>query len=409
MTQQIGQGGFGFLDEIQPDKINLRARFLVPPFTLLDTRAGYWRERKAEWLGLGIKSEIGRGLLNPQKGRPETTSPIDFYARKRAIEAELGHEITKDEAAQRIAATGKLRDERISSLTMRSTPPDGPNVTQGADGKLVYKPPRGAPPARAIGTQDWVKDKIAKGDINGGMAGGLTGTSIFDPVLCELVYRWFCPANGNVLDPFAGGSVRGIVAGMMKLSYTGFDLSARQIEANEEQKVAILGEAPPVWWINADARDIKDKTAGLLFDFVLTCPPYYDLEVYTDDPADLSHAKTYEDFISAYFEIIAGCVDRLKNNRFACFVVGNIRDKRGFYHNLVGDTVMGFEACGVHLYNDAVLMNVVGSLPVRITKQFNSGRKMGKCHQNVLVFYKGDPSRIKHEFGGDVVMEWKND
>ena len=32
----------------------------------------------------------------------------------------------------------------------------------------------------------------------------VSGTSIFDPVLCELVYRWFCPAGGAVLDPFAG-------------------------------------------------------------------------------------------------------------------------------------------------------------------------------------------------------------
>ncbi|MFT7593218.1 MAG: hypothetical protein ACI8R4_000531 [Paracoccaceae bacterium] len=36
-----------------------------------------------------------------------------------------------------------------------------------------------------------------------------SGTSIFDPVLCEIAYRWFCPQGGTVLDPFAGGSVRG--------------------------------------------------------------------------------------------------------------------------------------------------------------------------------------------------------
>ena len=33
------------------------------------------------------------------------------------------------------------------------------------------------------------------------------GTSVFCPVLCELMLRWFCPAGGSVLDPFAGGSV----------------------------------------------------------------------------------------------------------------------------------------------------------------------------------------------------------
>ena len=31
------------------------------------------------------------------------------------------------------------------------------------------------------------------------------GTSVFCPVLCELCYRWFCPAGSAVLDPFAGG------------------------------------------------------------------------------------------------------------------------------------------------------------------------------------------------------------
>ena len=30
-----------------------------------------------------------------------------------------------------------------------------------------------------------------------------TGTSIFDPVLCELAYRWFSAKGGVVLDPFA--------------------------------------------------------------------------------------------------------------------------------------------------------------------------------------------------------------
>ena len=46
-------------------------------------------------------------------------------------------------------------------------------------------------------------------------------TSIFDPVLCELAYRWFSPAGGQVVDPFAGGSVRGIVAGALGRHYWG--------------------------------------------------------------------------------------------------------------------------------------------------------------------------------------------
>jgi len=44
-------------------------------------------------------------------------------------------------------------------------------------------------------------------------------------------------------------------------------------------------------------------------------------------------------------------------------------------------------------------VTAAGSLPVRVTRQFQSGRKLGKTHQNMLVFFKGDPSRIGEEFG----------
>lgn len=39
----------------------LSDRFLVPPFSVLDARQGYWQDRKRQWLALGIMSELGRG------------------------------------------------------------------------------------------------------------------------------------------------------------------------------------------------------------------------------------------------------------------------------------------------------------------------------------------------------------
>lgn len=61
----------------------------------------------------------------------------------------------------------------------------------------------------------------------------MDGTSVFDPVLCELAYRWFNVPKGNVLDPFAGGSVRGIVASVLGMRYLGVDLRQEQVEANK--------------------------------------------------------------------------------------------------------------------------------------------------------------------------------
>jgi len=230
-----------------------------------------------------------------------------------------------------------------------------------------------------------------------------SGTSIFDPVLCELAYRWFCPPGGAVLDPFAGGSVRGIVAAKLGRKYTGIDLRPEQIAANEQQAATITPENPPRW-IVGDSRNVATLAPGQ-YDLVFSCPPYADLEVYSDDPADLS-TLDYAAFLAAYREIVAASVAMLAEDRFACFVVGDVRDKKGMYRNFISDTIAAFQDAGAKLYNDAVLITSVGSLPIRVGRQFESGRKLGKTHQNVLVFVKGDPKKATAACGpvemGDV-------
>lgn len=222
------------------------------------------------------------------------------------------------------------------------------------------------------------------------------GASIFDPVLCELSYRWFCPEGGKILDPFAGGSVRGVVAGSLGYNYTGIDLREDQVEANRKQASILSLEG--VNWIAGDSNEVLDHPVVCKeADFVYSCPPYADLEKYSEDPKDLSNMD-YDQFKEVYFSIIKKSVAQLKEDRFACFVVGDVRDKKGFYYNFVSDTIQAFKDAGMELYNEIILVNVVGSLAIRVRRQFNGGRKVGKMHQNVLVFYKGDPKKIKENY-----------
>ena len=225
----------------------------------------------------------------------------------------------------------------------------------------------------------------------------ISGTSIFDPVLCELAYSWFSPQGGTILDPFAGGSVRGIVASRLGRQYIGVELREEQVAANKTQGDDLCSDPMPVWH-TGDSRNIDRICADVQADMVFSCPPYADLEVYSDDPNDLSTLK-YEEFKPAYFEIIAKACAQLKDNRFACFVVGDVRDKKGNYYNFVGDTVEAFKAAGLHFYNEAILVTSVGSLPIRVGRQFTSGRKLGKTHQNVLVFVKGDGKKATQACG----------
>jgi hypothetical protein len=63
------------------------------------------------------------------------------------------------------------------------------------------------------------------------------------------------------------------------------------------------------------------------------------------------------------------------------------------------DTITAFHDAGAMLYNEAILVTAVGSLPIRVGRQFSAGRKLGKTHQNVLVFVKGDPRKATDACG----------
>lgn len=300
-------------------------RFLAAPFSLLDARSGWWRDRKAAWLATGIQSELGRSdkLLFSTSAQPPAT-----YAAKNSFESALGRKVTWPEFAA--AHPEKIKHQ---------------------------------------------------------------GTSIFDPVLCELIYRWFSAPGQIVLDPFAGGSVRGIVAAATGRRYAGVDLRAEQIEANHAQWSALGQPSQPTpLWVQGDALDVRKALPDLQADLLFSCPPYGNLERYSDDKADLSTMR-YPRFLQTYRAIIKESVAMLRQDRFACFVVGDIRDGKGLYRGFVSDTIAAFRDAGAHLYNDAILVTQAGSLPIRMGRGFEISRKLGKTHQHVLVFVKGDPKR----------------
>lgn len=258
--------------------------------------------------------------------------------------------------------------------------------------------PLSAYKVKTIGTTGLMNEKGLSGGCSDGDPTVASGTSIFDPVLTELAYRWFCPPGGHIVDPFAGGSVRGIVASVLGYKYTGHELRPEQVAANREQAAAICPENAPHWVIGDSAVTLA-ALPSTPADMVFSCPPYGDLEVYSDDPADLS-AQEWPQFLASYRAIIAASVARMAPDSFAAFVVGEFRDKKGMYRNFVGETVAAFEDAGARFYNEAILVTAVGSLPIRVGKQFKSARKLGKTHQQMLVFVKGCPKKATAKIEG---------
>lgn len=234
--------------------------------------------------------------------------------------------------------------------------------------------------------------------------------SEFDPYLAELMYRWFSRDGDKILDPFAGGCVRGVVAAVLGRDYRGMDLNLVQVSTNERQfkylQERYTNLAGQAHWIYGDSEtDYITNNHPEEFDMVFTCPPYYNLEQYTKDPRDLSRLPTYADFLNKYSSILYKAAQCLKDNSFFVIVVSEVRAEcRGVensqYLGLVPDTIHILrDKCSLHYYNEIILENAIGSLPVRAPKYFDRTRKIGRHHQNILVFYKGNLTTIEEKFG----------
>ena len=202
-------------------------------------------------------------------------------------------------------------------------------------------------------------------------------TSIFNPALCEVLYKWFCVENGTILDPFAGGSVRGIVANKLGYKYTGIDIRQEQIDSNREQGLNILDVNNQPQWYVGDSNEFLDNF-NKDFDFVFSCPPYADLEVYSDLDGDISN-KPYKQFLELYESIIEKSCKLLKKDGLACFVVGEVRDKKGNYIGFVPDTIKAFEKCGMKFYNECILLDQLGTASMRANGNMKS-KKLVKVH-----------------------------
>ena len=223
--------------------------------------------------------------------------------------------------------------------------------------------------------------------------------SVFDPVLCELMYKWFTPPSGKIIDPFAGGSVRGIVAEELGFKYTG-------IELREEQVTSNISQSSKPRWIVGDSEEELDNLEEK-FNFAFSCPPYYDLEVYSTNENDLSQLND-DNFNIKYKNIVSKLYNVLEDDSFACFVISEVRNSsfkgrytEGFYKGLVSKTKEVFGEAGFNFYNDVILLNSTGTAAKVVNLYFNKNRKLASAHQNVLIFVKGNPDLATIKIQGD--------
>ena len=243
--------------------------------------------------------------------------------------------------------------------------------------------------------------------LGGGRAGQANaGTSEYDPVVGEFAHRFYCPKPSRqcprrggrpvvVVDPFAGGSVRGILAAKLSCLYIGIDISPEQVAANKAQLHVCDDCVYKPRWVVGDGEDVvalvrKELAAAGLppdtpADFVHTCPPYFDLEKYTDLPDDLSNLPSYDAFLVKYRKVLKAALSLLRPQHVAFVVVGNVRDqKTGEQLSLHTDTVTALKDAGGKIYQDGTLETMAGSAPLRAGRIAAAASKLTPTSQRGL-------------------------
>jgi len=278
----------------------LTERFAIPPFSVLDTRQGYWQDRKKTWNELiGDNGESREETLFKSKGNPVS------------------------------------------------------------DALRTFK----------------------------------NGVSILDPVLAEITNMWFGLPNSKTFDPFAGDSIFGYVSSYMGNQFTGIELRQEQADLNNTRVKEFTSK-----YICDDGQNVLKHIEENSQDLLFSCPPYFDLEVYSDLQNDASNQKEYKGFLQILDNAFTDAIKCLRDNRFAVITVGDVRDKKsGFYYRFVDDIKDIFKRSGMLLYNELILVEAIGGARLRVGGLMKS-RKIAKTHQNILVFYRGKTSEIKNIF-----------
>lgn len=154
----------------------------------------------------------------------------------------------------------------------------------------------------------------------------------------------------------------------------------------------------PLWIIGESSEQLEELPKEH-YDMIIGCPPYYDLEKYSDDPRDLS-AMGHEEFEAAMVENIRRAAECLREDSYAVFIVGAVRNSAGHLMDMRSLIVRAGAAAGLHLHNDAILVTSVGSVAVRAGRSFQATRVLSRTHQDVLVFLKGDRKRAAGRMSG---------
>jgi hypothetical protein len=243
--------------------------------------------------------------------------------------------------------------------------------------------------ANIVLAKQTVEDDEIKSDTGKTLNGN---ASVLDPVACEVILRFFMPKAGRrVYNPFGGGVQFGFVSGSYGYEYISSEIRQNQCDANN----AICADLDSAKWVKSDSTKYTPEGK---FDLCFSCPPYYKVEEYLDydgkpPEGELNSTPTYSQFREMLFAGYKLGIEALNDNCFFVVMTGDSRDNKGAYYGCEAEHELFFRDQGLAIYNKIVYLECEFTRLAQAKVTLNT-RKFPKREQKILVFYRGDISKI---------------
>jgi len=198
----------------------------------------------------------------------------------------------------------------------------------------------------------------------------------------------------KVFDPFLNrGSTSILSAYMERIGYAN-DIVPRYIKEVELQKAKLLEEGYK-WAENihlncGDARDIVNIIRNIFgidrVDYIITSPPFWDVEKYISVDGQMSDMGDYDKFMEDYAKIIELYYEILKPDKFVTYIVNDFRRNKQYYW-FSGDTINCFLKAGFVIHD--IVISVVRTPHISgIGDAIYKRKTTLKYHEYVLTFRK---------------------
>jgi DNA modification methylase len=197
--------------------------------------------------------------------------------------------------------------------------------------------------------------------------------SPFPEEVARVCYELYLRDCNKIFDPFAGWGERHFYAKEYGKEYVGYDINPLAIQ-----------HALDHFGVENQLEDSLAATPEP-FDGLLTCPPYWNLEKYTDLGIDA--AGSWEQFLVEYEDVFEVAYNAARPGAMFCIVIGDWR-KGGVYYDIAHQTRKIFERFGARTIDDVVISRKgVSKIKIMLPQAKRLGYSV-KVHETLVVFSK---------------------